>query len=423
MLLLYNFLLTLSYPIFLLLTFFHSNLKKFYQTRKEGYKRIQDFLNYYQDKKKIWLHASSAGELEQALGIYRILKSKHPDIPILMTVFSLSVKNIDSLPSEGKAYLPIDFFWQWNFKNSNFICFITFTWDTFPNLLKKLKKEGCKNFLCSAAIEANSYRIKYSYFFRFFYKDFDGIGVVDKENLYNFKKVYNKTIYITGDSRYDTIYYKLNHQTLTKENKEKLKFAKDIIIFASTYKECDRQLFPYLKELLINAPKNKIWIFPHFVEKERIKEVVEYLKEYDIKDFLFYSDKNFKKKYPKYSIIIVDQLGILAYAYQYSKICYVGGAFHHRVHNTAEPAFCGCIPFTGPKIFSSPVAILLWKNQLLKKYNTGKEIIFKMIEMIKNKQSLNLQCKKIKKLIHLQLGGSLKFYLYFLSDILKKESM
>jgi 3-deoxy-D-manno-octulosonic-acid transferase len=419
MIFLYNLILIVLYPFFLISTLFNKKLKEFYLTRKEGKKRIQEFIQNYKNQKAIWLHASSVGELDQALAIFRILKSKHSNIPILITVFSLSVKNLDKIPSEGKAYLPIDFFWQWQFIQDNFVLFITFTWDVYPNLLRILKKKNCHNFLCSAAIEEDSYRVKWSFLFRSFYKNFDGIGVVDEYNYNNFIKLFNKNLKITGDSRYDSIVYKLENQKISEEDKKKLECAKDIIILASTYKECDKQLYPYLKNLIVKFPKRKIWIFPHHINEERLKETTEYLKRYNIKNVLFFSDKEFINKYNQYNIIIVDKLGILAYAYRFSKICYVGGAFHHRVHNTGEPAACGSIPFTGPNIFSSPVAILLWKNQLLFRFSNGKDLIQNMTSLLKNQEQLNFKSERIKELLWNQTGSSKKFYEEFLENLLK----
>jgi 3-deoxy-D-manno-octulosonic-acid transferase len=220
MIFLYNLILIVLYPFFLISTLFNKKLKEFYLTRKEGKKRIQEFIQKYKNQKAIWLHASSVGELDQALAIFRILKSKHSNIPILITVFSLSVKNLDKIPSEGKAYLPIDFFWQWQFLQDNFVLFITFTWDVYPNLLRILKKKNCHNFLCSAAIEEDSYRVKWSFLFRSFYKNFDGIGVVDEYNYNNFIKLFNKNLKITGDSRYDSMYINRKPKNIRRRQKE-----------------------------------------------------------------------------------------------------------------------------------------------------------------------------------------------------------
>ncbi len=419
MIFLYNLILIILYPFLLISTLFNKKLKEFYLTRKEGKKSIQQFVKNYKNQKAIWLHASSVGELDQALSIFRLLKSKHPNVPVLITVFSLSVKNLDKIPSEGKAYLPVDLFWQWNFIKDNFVIFITFTWDIYPNLLRILKKRNCNNFLCSAAIEDDSYRVKWSFLFRSFYKNFDGIGVVDEYNYNNFIKLFNKNLKITGDTRYDSIIYKLKNQKIFEEDKKKLECAKDIIILASTYKECDNQIYPYLENFIAEFPKCKIWIFPHHINEDRLKETTENLKKYNINNVLFFSNKDFINIYNQYKIIIVDKLGILAYAYQFSKICYVGGAFHHRVHNTGEPAACGSIPFTGPNIFSSPVAILLWKNQLLYKFSNGKDLMSSMISLLKNQEQLNFKSDRIKKLLLSQTGSSEKFYDEFLENLLK----
>jgi 3-deoxy-D-manno-octulosonic-acid transferase len=141
MIFLYNLILIVLYPFFLISTLFNKKLKEFYLTRKEGKKRIQEFIQNYKNQKAIWLHASSVGELDQALAIFRILKSKHSNIPILITVFSLSVKNLDKIPSEGKAYLPIDFFLAMAIFTDNFVLFITFTWDVYPKSIKNFKKK------------------------------------------------------------------------------------------------------------------------------------------------------------------------------------------------------------------------------------------------------------------------------------------
>lgn len=414
----YNMIILLFYPLFFIFSFLNSNFRNFYLSRKEGEKKIKAFLEQYNNKKKIWLHASSAGELEQALALFRLIKQKFPKIPVLITVYSLSVKNLEALPSEGKAYMPVDFFWQWNFLKQDFIFFITFTWDIFPNLLSKLNKCNTKNFLCSAALSKNSWKLKFPIFFRFLYKNLDGVGVVDEEQYNLFTKLINQDkISITGDTRYEYIDYKLKNFKIPDHKKEKLMLAEEIFILGSTYTQCEKQILPYLKILLETLPNIKIWIFPHKVEQQRIEEIKNRLKTFEY-DFLLFSDKDFKKKYKNFSIIIVDELGVLAFAYSFARVCYVGGGFHHRIHNTAEPAFCGAIPITGPKIDSSPIALQLKKQKLLFVCKSGKEIIEKVIDLYKDPNTLKIKSKEIKTYIQNQLGASLKFYDIFLKKLL-----
>ncbi|MFN3603806.1 MAG: 3-deoxy-D-manno-octulosonic acid transferase [Leptonema sp. (in: bacteria)] len=415
---LYNLVYFILFGFYKIFLMFHPEIKRFHQSREEGKRRIQEFLNLNKGEKKIWLHASSAGELEQALALNQFIKKKHPDIVILITVYSLSIKSLDKIPSEGSAYLPLDLWWQWNLKNLDFLAFITFTWDVFPNLLKNLRKKGCKTFLCSGAISKNSYKIKIPFLFRFLYNNFDGIGLVDEENYKNFTKVlHSKSIQITGDSRYDYIQYKLKHIAIENSVQKKLKLLKEILILGSTYRTCEKEILPYLNLFIKKFPEVKILIFPHKVEANRFKELQQKLHQHHLK-FLLFSDKNFFEDYKKFPIIIVDQLGFLAYAYFYSKICYVGGGFHHRVHNTAEPAFCGSIPFTGPRIDSSPIAVQLSSKELLFSCSSGKEIVEKIIDLYGNTQLLNSKREEIKKYIKAQTGATKKFYQVFLKEVL-----
>ncbi len=411
---LYNVLYIFLYFFYKIFIHFYPKLKKFHHSRLEGKKAIQKFFNDYQGQKKIWLHASSMGELEQALALYFVVKKINPTIPVIITVFSLSVKDLKIIPSEGKAYLPLDVIWQWNFQNFDCTVFVSFTWDVFPNLLKKLKKINCYNFLCSAAINKNSYKVRFPFLFRFLYEDLDGIGVVDQQNAESFAKFLPENkILITGDTRYDYIAYKLKNKTLDSSILEKLQLSKDIFILGSTYTKCEEEIFPYLHLLIHELPHLKIWIFPHKIDSYRLEEVKKRLKKNHL-SFLILSDPEFKKKYKHYSIVVVDQLGILAFAYGFSKICYVGGAFHHRVHNTAEPAFNSSLPFTGPKIYSSPIAVQLKEKELLFDCQTGKEIVERVLHLYKNSTLLEKKRKDIKQYIFTQTGASEKFYYIFL---------
>ncbi len=270
----------------------------------------------------------------------------------------------------------------------------------------------------SAAISSDSYRIKKNYIFKFFYQNFDKIGVVDEENYKNFLKLVEKEkLYITGDSRYDSIFYKLENLKLDKEVQRKINLARQIVILASTYQHCDLEIYPHLHKILNHHPFVKIWIFPHHINQERILQTSTLLKKYNL-EFLIFSDPQFIEKYSSYKIILVDVLGILAFAYQKSRICYVGGGFHHRIHNTGEPAACGCLPVTGPRIDSSPTAMLLYKNSLLKRCETGLEIINHIDELLKNKNQLNFLSRKIKELMQKQKGASKIFYNTFLKNLL-----
>jgi 3-deoxy-D-manno-octulosonic-acid transferase len=58
-------------------------------------------------------------------------------------------------------------------------------------------------------------------------------------------------------------------------------------------------------------------------------------------------------------IVIVDVVGVLAEAYRYADIAYIGGAFTTGVHSVIEPAIAGIPVIFGPKHDNSFEALQL----------------------------------------------------------------
>lgn len=434
----YSLLLFIAMPIYCMAQLFSKQARRFATTRKEGKAKIQEFLSSEvgTSELRFWLHASSVGELDQALAVARSLRKsrKYKNSKILITAFSLSIKKLPTLPEANlSCYLPLDYWSTWSkiFKSQNRnntknakdrkftdfskLVFITFTWDVYPNLLFYLKKVKAKSFLCSAALSEDSWRLRYSFWLQPVYNLFDGIGVVDQPNKTRFLELLNdqNRIQVTGDSRYDTVFYKLENSKLTNANLKSISNKKSAFILASTYKACDQQLFPELPTWLKTYPNRDLWIFPHHIDEHRLKECEASLANYGIQSCRFSEliDR------PKSRVVVVDQLGLLAHCYSKAIYCYVGGGFHHRVHNTAEPAALGTVVLTGPKIDTSPIAVQLEEiGGLFRKYS-GKEIFETIDQLEQNKKRLALLSKTNRNYLKSQLGSSDRF-LKFIESML-----
>jgi 3-deoxy-D-manno-octulosonic-acid transferase len=160
----------------------------------------------------------------------------------------------------------------------------------------------------------------------------------------------NNSYQVEGLLQQSNQYYKFDIRYLNDFPQDK---KGKIIILASTYLECDNVLIPSFSELLKN--KYSIWIFPHKINNERINELEHNLNKNKI-EFSKYS--NIKIDDLK-QVIIFDILGLLAFAYRHAYLCYVGGAFHNRVHNVIEPAYFGLPICTGKKISHASEALEL----------------------------------------------------------------
>ncbi len=317
--------------------------------RREEKKQLSDFTI---NQKCIWLHAASVGELDQCKALAKIIKLHEKDIFILQTIFSNSVKenNYDSTNTNLYLHLPLDFYgnYDWIFKKFKPDSLVLMAWDTWPNLIFASKKFQCKLFLSSAVWDKDSKRNRYGFTKELFSK-FDGISPVSNIMEVDFQKLTDGKVSIIscGDSRFDFIQEKILSTEPNADFNSKIKTLEysKVLILASTYSNCEAIIFPVLKEILELG--FHVWIFPHKISSVRITGIEEELKKNNLQFEKFSALKSGSK------IILFDTLGILAYAYKYAKIAYVGGAIHNKIHNVLEPIYFKLGLISGKRIFNS----------------------------------------------------------------------
>lgn len=447
----YNIVLTLLAPVYRVLGLVHPKVRRFIRSRKEGYRMIREYARWHaadSDNGPIWLHGSSVGELDQALAVLREIKVRYPKQRVIVSVFSLSVRLRNLEDADLMFYLPVDFFWNWRTltKLLKPRAFVTMTWDVFPNLLFHLKRRGIPAYLCSAALSPKSWRMTpwARFLQRSTYNRFSGIGAVNEANQQMFRRLLSKRyadrVQVTGDTRYDTILFKIRNAYPGSDDRRLLDHIKSLKgplwILASTYQSDEEQIFPGLPELLQEFPRYQFLIFPHKIDHERLREVQKNLNLVGLSGVLF-SQAVFNRrrtdpggpvstltapvKVANERILIVDRLGILALAYRYSSFCYVGGGFHHRIHNTAEPAALGRPVITGPRISSSPIALELAEQGSLIRCNTGREVIDQARAFMTNDKERRKLGQLAEDYLKSHEGGASKFFDTFLISAIRQR--
>jgi len=390
--------------------------KKFINLRKKTQFTFSDGFHY---KKVIWLHGASVGELDQCKAIAKVIKEEIPDCFVLQSVFSSSVseKNFISSYIDFSFYLPLDF------QNNYDIIFKTFSpkvliitaWDIWPNLVITARKNSCKIYLSCGTIHTGSGRLKNKFMRNLTSVTLnllDGISPANPSRELLFKELStNVEIYTCGDSRFDSVSEKIESKELNNSIFENLDYQK-VLILASTYTECENVIFPVLDKII--SQNYSIWIFPHKIDSARLTEIINKLNDYNLNYQLFSKIKIKSNS----KIIIFDKYGILAYAYEKAKICYVGGGFHNRVHNTIEPAYFGIPICTGPKIFHAPEVIDLYQNNLLTIINNSEDIL-KFINENSFENIYSIKSEKIKKYVKDNLGASKRFFEHFIRKVLQ----
>lgn len=410
---LYSLLLHLLYPLYRVLSWFHPGVKQFYASRKQLHEDIQRQLPRTA-KPVYWLHASSVGELDQAGALARALREEK-DVFIAVSVFSASVRQAPAFADLFFRF-PLDFRRTWRrlLPELRPAAFITMTWDVWPNLLWTLKQFSVPAYLCSAALGKNSRHLHWPFraFYRRCYALFSGIGVVDRANQDRFRELApGHLIQITGDSRYDSILEKLNKSQPPAEFKVLQRLyppdGPDRIILASTYSRCEETLFPLLEDLL--QKQFVVLIFPHHIDEPHLKEIEERLK---IVHGATVSRLSVATSRP--DVLIVDWLGLLAFAYSGARFCYVGGALHHRVHNTGEPAACGVTVITGPAIDASPVALSLEERHALWRCTDTKDFAQRFQLLSEDRSLAEAAGERGRQFITENAGASQRFVKAFL---------
>lgn len=357
------------------------------------------------------------GELDQCKAMAEIVKGSNQDIFILQSVFSSSVpeKSLYHPSIDVGFYLPPDFPGEYDaiFQKYSPKVLVIAAWDIWPNLIFSAKKFGCNLFLACGSLHEGSGRIKNRFLKKLtteVLQQFDGISPssLSRESLFK-KYAPGVVIHTCGDSRFDSVCEKVEKSI--SGNKSNLKFHENekIFIFASTYTICEKMFFPKIGKILDFG--YKIWIFPHKISEDRLTQLELELDKNSI------SHSRYSNSIEK-DVLIFDVYGLLAFAFERARLCYVGGGFTHRIHNVIEPAYFGIPLSSGGKIQHSPEAMDLNSKGYLTVLNEGVDIL-KFIERYEDEKVLEDQRNEIQKFVKVNRGASLRFYETFLRKSLE----
>ena len=234
--------------LLLLISPFNKKIRTVLQQQKKSVKKIKEKLKT--NKKKIIIHAASAGEYEQIKPLLRIIdKNTYFVIITCMspTIYE-SIKN-DQL-SDAYCYHPFDFPWfaKKFLKLINPSIYLTNRHDVWPIHLYTAKKMNIKTMIINANLYPKSKRLKW-YFInltKYIFNLFDLIMVPSKQVQNIFKKQLQiDDIHIASDTRFDQIMYRKNNSNEIPELEPIYK--QNNIIFGSISYE-DLKLFNVDKE-------------------------------------------------------------------------------------------------------------------------------------------------------------------------------
>ena len=331
-------------------------LRAFFRVRKNLFAELEAAANPTDSNPRVWIHAASAGEFEQARPIIAEVKRARPDTLIFISFQSDSGYTVYKNYPDAKAvfYHPVD-----TKKNAERTValirpdvLVVMRYDLWPNHLHVSKRHGATLILAAAVLQEHSNYFKpfIRQFYHYVFSLFDTIYAVSDEDRTRFEERFGKeNVFTAGDPRFDQVLLR-SHNMNRISHLKKHYSETTLLVAGSTWEKDENLLLPAYVSL---AGHLSMIIAPHDVSQNNILRLESDL---DSAGLSFARFSSFPDNFSADRILIIDSIGLLAELYALAKIAYVGGGFGINVHNTLEPAVYGIPVLFGPKHHNSPEA-------------------------------------------------------------------
>ncbi len=396
---LYNIFIYLFNLIVFVASFFNDKAKKWVSGRKNIFEKLKKSI--IKKDKYIWIHCASLGEFEQGKPIIEGLKSKYSDHKILLTFFSPSGFEIrkNYQYADLVYYLPIDTIANArkfvSLVKPKFVVFVKY--EFWFNYLAELKKQQIPVVFISSIFRPSQYFFKgYGAWFKIQLHGINHFFVQNEESKNLLQKNGITQVTRSGDTRFDNV-FKLAQNAREFDVIKKFKGENKLIIAGSTWPPDEDFVFP----LIETFSQYKFIIASHEVHKARVEQIQKIIGS---KSTLM--SKANLENIETFSVLIVDNIGILAHLYQYADMAYIGGGFGSGLHNIQEPITFGIPVIFGPKYHKFQEAVDLVKMKGAFSIKNQNELENVLSSLTKDADAYHKACQTNKKYIEQNVGAS-----------------
>ncbi|MBR9978927.1 MAG: 3-deoxy-D-manno-octulosonic acid transferase [Bacteroidetes bacterium] len=341
---------------FRILWLFNRKVRRGMRGRHFSLQRLRVFIRNNPGSRRLWVHASSMGEFEQAKPIIEALRECDPELVIIASFFSPSgyENNQRYRPVDAVVYLPFDS----SGNARRFLALMQPTaavfirYDVWPNHIWACRRMGIPVMLANATLREHSGRLLpvLRGLHRHVYGSMHTILTVSDEDARAFRSLRTEGphIEVVGDTRYDRVTGKAALSRRRLLIPEHILGGKHVIVAGSSWPEDEEMLLPALLSLLEHDPRLLCILVPHEPTLDHLEDL-EYRLNGDVSSLRF----SYLQSWNGERVLIVDSIGILLPLYAVADVAFVGGGFKSNVHNTLEPAAYGIPVLYGPKIGNS----------------------------------------------------------------------
>jgi len=363
-LILYNMLLVVGmafgFPFVFLAVFMNRKRQKAILSRMGLAKlpvKIHERISSHVNRKPIWIHALSVGEVRSAVSLIGGIKNHFTHHPILFSVSTPSGFDIAhellKKAVEGIFYFPYDLpcLVKRSIEQIDPLSVIIVESDVWPNFLKEVKKKNISLILSNARMSDRSFR-RYQilpYAAQFMYSFFSAICVQSERDAQRFLdlKISKDKIIATGNVKFDRS-DALVSDLEAAEMKKAILLSSEMRVFlaGSTHQGEEEIILDSFLRLKKSHPELVILMAPR--DPTRTERISQMARLAGLKE-MRRSAVDPAKNTDRWDVMVIDTLGELSRLYAIADIAFVGGSLvKEGGHNPLEPAAYGKPILFGP---------------------------------------------------------------------------
>ena len=295
---------------------------------------------------RVWMHCASVGEFEQGRPVLEAIRSRWPDIKIVLTFFSPSGYALrKGYPgADLVTYMPLD-------TRGNAADFLSIVrprlaifvkYEHWHHHLTALERNGIPAVLISAIFRPEQPFFRpWGGFWRRMLERYALICVQDQRSVTLLHGIgLEDRVRLAGDTRFDRV---CSVADLAGEIPELafLQGCGPVLVAGSTWPEDERLLSAYVSR----RPDLRSIIAPHEISPARLSAISEtFPKVMRWSELVAEGTKG-----EEWQTLLIDNIGLLSRLYRYGTVAYVGGGFHRAgIHNILEAAVYGIPVIFGP---------------------------------------------------------------------------
>jgi 3-deoxy-D-manno-octulosonic-acid transferase len=412
MIILYNLTIFLLEIAVKVASLFHPKAKAFVTGRKNILSNIRERVRNNTGP-VLWVHCASLGEFEQGRPIIEAVKKEFSSCKVFLTFFSPSGFEVrKNYPhADFVYYLP----WDTAANARQFIGAVKPTMAIFVkyefwfHYAQELKSKGIPLISISSIFRKDQLFFRAAVgFYRKILKNFSHFFVQNYESVKLLQSIGIPYCSQAGDTRFDRVNYILR-QNEPIPIAEAFKSDQKVFVVGSCWAEDLDVLIPF-----INQNSMKFIVAPHEITESFLNEFEKALQVRCVR----YSQAALTKA-EDYSVLLIDNIGLLSRLYRYGEFAYIGGAFGKGLHNILEAA-CYGIP-------------ILFGNKNYEKFQEAIDLInrggaFAVVdypdlkekyEMLNVPESFLLACEVTRQYVEENLGATEKIMRYCRSILTK----